>query len=59
MEAKDGSMGFDFWGTYTKVEPTQLIESEIGDSRKLKATFSAENGAAHFRPIEGEACHTT
>ena len=26
MEAKDGSMGFDFAGTYTKVVPHELIE---------------------------------
>ncbi len=45
MEAKDGSMGFDFWGTYTKIVPMQLIESEMGDGRKLRVTFSAENGA--------------
>ena len=27
MEAKDGSFGFDFAGTYTKVVPNELIES--------------------------------
>jgi len=26
MEAKDGSMGFDFAGTYTKIVDQQLIE---------------------------------
>ena len=26
MEAKDGSAGFDFEGTYTRVEPNKLIE---------------------------------
>ena len=26
MEAKDGSFGFDFAGTYTKIIPNQLIE---------------------------------
>ena len=31
MEAKDGSMGFDFTGTYTKVVPHQLIEYAFGD----------------------------
>ena len=30
MEARDGSMGFDFEGTYTKIEPLQLIEYEFG-----------------------------
>lgn len=31
MEAKDGSMGFDFAGTYTKIEEPKLIEYAIGD----------------------------
>lgn len=31
MEAKDGSVGFDFAGTYTKVEENQLIEYSFGD----------------------------
>jgi uncharacterized protein YndB with AHSA1/START domain len=31
MEAKDGSMGFDFAGTYTKVIEAQLIEYAFGD----------------------------
>lgn len=30
MEAKDGSFGFDFAGTYTRVEPQRLIEYEFG-----------------------------
>jgi uncharacterized protein YndB with AHSA1/START domain len=43
MEAKDGSFGFDFGGTYDEVKPNQLIEYTIGDGRKVKITFS-ENG---------------
>jgi uncharacterized protein YndB with AHSA1/START domain len=31
MEAKDGSIGFDFAGTYTKVVEHKLIESSFGD----------------------------
>lgn len=31
MEAKDGSSGFDFAGTYTKIEPKRLIEYTFGD----------------------------
>ena len=29
MEAKDGSFGFDFAGTYTKIMPNQLIEYAV------------------------------
>jgi uncharacterized protein YndB with AHSA1/START domain len=31
MEAKDGSMGFDFEGTYTKIVPLERIEYRFGD----------------------------
>lgn len=31
MEAKDGSMGFDFEGTYTKLVPNERIEYAFGD----------------------------
>ena len=31
MEAKDGSFGFDFAGTYTKIVPHKLIEYSFGD----------------------------
>lgn len=43
MEAKDGSMGFDFAGTYTRIEPQQLIEYSFGD-RMAQVTFA--KGAA-------------
>ena len=38
MEAKDGSMGFDFAGTYTKVAPHERIECEFG-GRALVVEF--------------------
>lgn len=31
MEAKDGSFGFDFAGTYTQVVPHRLIEYTFGE----------------------------
>ena len=31
MEARDGSMGFDFEGTYTKIIPNERIEYAFGD----------------------------
>ncbi len=31
MEAKDGSFGFDFAGTYTKIVPNELIEYSFGE----------------------------
>lgn len=38
MEAKDGSFGFDFEGTYTKVVPHELLEFSFGD-RTASVTF--------------------
>lgn len=38
MEAKDGSFGFDFEGTYTNVVPMSLIEYAFGD-RNAKIEF--------------------
>ena len=40
MEAKDGSVGFDFEGTYTRVVPEKLIEYTLSDGRKVKVHFS-------------------
>lgn len=54
MEARDGSFGFDFAGTYTKVVTNKLIEYSFGDRHcvveftpgpkgvTVKVTFDAE-----------------
>jgi uncharacterized protein YndB with AHSA1/START domain len=39
MEAKDGSMGFDFAGTYTKIVEHKLIEYSFGD-RAARVEFA-------------------
>src|SRR6266513_4573195 len=44
MEAKDGSMGFDFAGTYTKVVAHQLIESNFGGRVLLVEFISGPDG---------------
>lgn len=38
MVAKDGSFGFDFAGTYTRIVTNELIEYSFGD-RKAKVEF--------------------
>ena len=40
MEAKDGSMGFDFGGVYDDVRENEYIEYTLGDGRKVNVTFS-------------------
>ncbi len=44
MEAKDGSMGFDFSGTYTRIRQQQLIEYVMSDERAVSTKFSREAG---------------
>ena len=41
MEAKDGSMGFDFEAIYTNVELHKVIEYKLADERKVKITFTS------------------
>jgi len=48
MEAKDGSAGFDFEGTYTKILPMKLIEYTFGD-RLGVVEFIPENGSVKVR----------
>src|SRR6185295_10548254 len=48
MEAKDGSFGFDFAGTYTKVTPHRLIEMEFG-GRTAIVEFISKDGSIVIR----------
>lgn len=43
MEAKDGSMGFDFEGTFDEIEPRKRIHYTLADGRKVTVAFN-ENG---------------
>lgn len=55
MEAKDGSAGFDFAGTYNRIVPNELIEYTFGDrvgvvefipgptGTTVRVTFDAES----------------
>lgn len=45
MEAKDGSEGFDFVGTYTEVVPNQKIAYTMDDGREVVTTFEEEGNA--------------
>lgn len=39
MEAKDGSEGFDFEGTYTRIVPGKIIEYRMSDGREVEVEF--------------------
>ena len=41
MEAKDGSMGFDFAGTYDEVTLNKNISFTLEDNRKVTVIFSS------------------
>jgi uncharacterized protein YndB with AHSA1/START domain len=49
MEARDGSFGFDFEGTYTRVVPRKLIEYRMDDERTCKVEFVEEAGGVLVR----------
>jgi uncharacterized protein YndB with AHSA1/START domain len=42
MEAKDGTMGFDFEGTYDTVSQHKNIAYTLGDGRKVNVDFEPE-----------------
>src|SRR5512147_3165526 len=48
MEAKDGSMGFDFAGTYTNVVENKLIEYSFGE-RTARVEFSESGNGVSVR----------
>ena len=39
MEARDGSVGFDFEGTYTRVVPKREIAYRMSDDREVEVQF--------------------
>ena len=58
MEAKDGSVGFDFEGTYTNIIPNSLIEYEFG-GRTARVEFSAaQSGVSVTVTFDAEQMHT-
>ena len=59
MEAKDGSFGFDFGGTYTRVEPLRLIEFRMADDREVRVEFIPEGDGVRVREtFDTEGTHS-
>ena len=69
MEAKDGSMGFDFEGIFTRVAPKESISYKLEDNRvvavefietskgvRVVETFDAENKNAAEQQRQGWQC---
>ncbi len=58
MEAKDGSMGFDFAGTYTSIVTHQRIEYSFGD-RTAQVEFAKEANGVRVRvTFDAESTHS-
>ena len=55
MEAKDGSMGFDFGGIYDSVKDKESIEYTMGDGRRAKVIFTQDgNGTKVVESFDAE-----
>jgi uncharacterized protein YndB with AHSA1/START domain len=58
MEAKDGSMGFDFAGTYTQVVPHQLLACRFGE-RSMQVEFTPGfDGVTVRETFDAEPTHS-
>ena len=59
MEAKDGSVGFDFEGIYTEVRPNEVIVYRLGDEREVRVEFKAEGSSTVVREtFTAESTHS-
>jgi uncharacterized protein YndB with AHSA1/START domain len=59
MEAKDGSLGFDFGGVYEKVIINKQIEYILGDERKVKVVFTSLNNKTEIsQAFEAESVNS-
>lgn len=59
MEAKDGSVGFDFAGTFSKVVVNELIEYAMADNRVVRVEFSIGPGGVTIREtFDAESTHS-
>ena len=58
MEAKDGSFGFDFAGTYTKIVPNELIEYSFGDRNATVEFMPSDNGVTVRVSFDAENEHS-
>ncbi len=58
MEAKDGSVGFDFAGTYTKVVKHAALESVLGDRTLLVEFITAPDGVTVRETFDAEPTHS-
>jgi uncharacterized protein YndB with AHSA1/START domain len=59
MEAKDGSWGFDFTGTYTQITENQRIEYTMEDGRKVQIIFQPQDSGTRVTELfDAEKTHS-
>lgn len=58
MEAKDGSFGFDFAGTYTQIVIHELIEYAFGDRTALIEFIAGSDGVRVRITFKAETTHS-
>lgn len=58
MEAKDGSFGFDFAGTYTRIVPYELIEYSFGDRVATVEFIKGAGGVTVRVTFDAETTHS-
>jgi len=49
MEAKDGSVGFDLTGTYSKIAEGEPLEFSLDDARVVQVEFVGEENGVRIR----------
>ncbi len=58
MEAKDGSFGFDFAGTYTNIVPQKLLEYSFGDRTAVIEFSETPDGVIVNVSFDAEETHS-
>jgi uncharacterized protein YndB with AHSA1/START domain len=58
MEAKDGSFGFDFAGTYTKIVPQKVIGYSFGDRGATVEFLPSANGVTVRVTFDAETTYS-
>ena len=59
MDAQDGSMGFDFAGSYDKVKPNSRISYTLDDGRKTEIIFTdGPSGTTITETFEAESSNS-
>lgn len=51
MEAKDGSFGFDYEGTYEEVDAPHAVTLRLDDGRRARTTFVAEGSGTRVTTV--------